>query len=89
MYYHLSKTHPTEKCFIKVECDKPLASKKSNVASVEKNVSMSGQLCHLTEEINDSEELDEFDIEPVDSFSNDTKEDVLIYFALMSNHYLH
>jgi hypothetical protein len=50
---------------------------------------MSGQLCHLTEEINDSEELDEFDIEPVDSFSNDTKEDVLIYFALMSNHYLH
>ncbi len=86
--YHLSKTHSTEKCFVKVECDKLLATKKSASQQADRQVSAPGQLRHITEDLIDFEELDDSDVALVDILSNDTNEDALIYFARMSNHYL-
>jgi hypothetical protein len=86
--YHLSKTHSTENCFVKKECEKHLQNK----SSTNSNTTSAGQLCHMTEEIiedsvnaDDSAEcLDCVD----DSLHNDTNEADLLYFAPVTNHYL-
>jgi hypothetical protein len=86
--YHLSKTHPTEKCFIKIECEKLLESKKGNGSPTPSNTNTTGQLHHIMEDVEDSDDLDLFVSDDVDYVTNDTNEDALIYFAHLSNHYL-
>ncbi len=85
--FHLSKTHTTERCFVKAECDKMLASKTSG-NTVDRTVSPPGTLRHITEENDDSEELDDIVVDSLDTITNDTNEEDLFYFARMSHHYL-
>jgi hypothetical protein len=48
--YHLSKSHPTSDCYIKKECEKLLAAKKTTAShSSVKSGSNQGQLRHITE----------------------------------------
>jgi hypothetical protein len=46
--YHLAKSHPTEKCGVKKECDELVAGRK-NSRSSGNNSSTPGQLRHITE----------------------------------------
>jgi hypothetical protein len=83
----LSSTHSTANCNIKKECDRILASKRSESGDASNSSSsVTGQLRHLTDEsfedAVESEPRDE--IEPC----NDTNESDLLYFARVSNHYL-
>jgi hypothetical protein len=85
--YHLSKSHPTEKCHIKKEFEKAKSSQQRqpvpNVVTTQV-----GQLRHITEE--NFEDVDDelvTIVEPSD-LGNDTNEDSLLYFARLSKHYL-
>jgi len=86
--YHLSKTHTTENCFVKKECDKQLQTKLStNSPSIS-----TAHLCHMTEDIFedpvnavDSAECADCVDDPM---HNDTNEADLLYFACVTNHYL-
>jgi hypothetical protein len=86
--YHLSKTHPTEMCTVKKECDAMIAAQKSaNVAS-STQVS-TGRLRHITDE-NFEDALTEDVVDTVvEHEDNDTNKAELIYFARLTNHYLH
>jgi len=86
--YHLSKTHPTEKCFIKLECDKLIDARKGTGSSTPSLSTTTGQLRHITEDCENSDDLEMFVSDDVDYVTNDTNEDALIYFARLSNHYL-
>jgi hypothetical protein len=47
-----------------------------------------GQLCHVTEEEFADAAIFELSNDDVDSQANDTKEDGLLHFAHLTNHYL-
>ena len=86
--YHLSSTHATENCHIKLDCDKCASARKpsSSVSNATSSTS-TGQLRHITEEFFE----DASDVIPRDDSveeSNDTNEAELLYFAQVSNHYL-
>ncbi len=83
--YHLSKTHPTEECSVKKECDKILSTKKSSATS-----GTNGQLRHITEVTTQDEDLpvDETEVSIDDDLHNDTNEEVLLYFSHVTSHYL-
>jgi len=50
--YHLSASHPTETCHVKIDCDKRANSKKSVTPSSTSTTAVSsGQLRHITEEV--------------------------------------
>jgi hypothetical protein len=84
--YHLSKSHSTEDCHVKKECDKLIADKK-NSSSSSSALSSAGKLQHLTEETEDCGVEDSSEFLPGPT-SNDTYEADLIYFARMTKHYL-
>jgi len=88
--YHLTKSHPTSDCYIKKECDKLLATRKSNGSNASSNSSSSahGQLRNIKEEL-DEELSVENDVSDTMPDSNDTNEDDLFYFTCIKNHYLH
>jgi len=84
--YHLSKTHLTDKCNVKLECDALIASQKSTSSGTA--MTNSGRLRHVTEETYE-DALTEDVVEDVDENGvNDTNEEELIYFARLTNHYL-
>jgi hypothetical protein len=78
--YHLTSAHLTETCNIKKECDRILSSKKTGSGShgPGTSTSVSGKLCHLTEEnfdnVSESDPKDEFET------SNETNESELPLF---------
>jgi hypothetical protein len=85
--FHLSSTHPTETCNVKLECDKVRSTKTPTSNSDTKS---SGQLQHITEEYFE-DAVDNSDlIESVSegTSANDTNEDGLLYFACLTYHYL-
>jgi len=83
--FHLSSSHPTATCNVKLECDKIRVSKTSSSTLTS---GTTGQLRHITEEdFVDAASFEENAID-VDSQANDTKEDGLLYFARITNHYL-
>jgi hypothetical protein len=90
--YHLAKTHVTDDCHVKKECERMLASKRSKSGSSTPQNSVSsvsqGNLRHITEE-EFADALDEDKDESSDHFTNDTNESDLLYFARVSKHYLH
>jgi len=49
--YHLSSSHPTEACHIKLDCDKRASSKNLSTPSPSTSGPTTGQLRHITEEI--------------------------------------
>jgi len=88
--FHLTKSHLTSSCDVKKECDKLLQTKKatnSNVSS--SSTAVAGQLHHITEEEDDPQDNvfdDSADVSNEDD--NDTNDDVLNYFSIVSKHYL-
>ncbi len=80
--YHLSKTHTTNDCHVRNECLKLFQEKKEL-----KNTSETGQLRHLTDENFEDAMTEDLPDTAVD-MSNDTNQDVLNYFARVTNHYL-
>jgi hypothetical protein len=87
--YHLTKSHSTPDCYIKKECDKLLAAKKtSNPSGTANSGSNQGQLRHITEEQEEEECVEEVADSLPDLSSNNTNEADLYYFAHVSNHYL-
>jgi len=86
--YHLSDSHCTDDCHIKKECAKQGNEHKSLTTTPASSRSQTGQLCHITEDMFVDAASD--DTQNVsDSSGNDTNEDALLYFARVSNHYLH
>jgi hypothetical protein len=84
--YHLAKSHPTEKCGVKKECDELVAGRKTSRSSGN-NSSTPGQLRHLTEESYEEAEFEDVVEQEVVS-GNDTNKHSLLYFARLSKHYL-
>jgi hypothetical protein len=86
--YHLSKSHPTDSGHVKLECEKLVQSNKPSSTSAASLPS--GKLHHVTEEVFKDAVLDvtEFESTELPAQSNDTNEDNLQYFALVTNHYL-
>jgi len=87
--FHLSKSHCTDNCYLKKECEKIRSQNKdSNTKSVTQNGTTVGQLRHITEDVYE-DAVESEGIEVVQDESNDTNEADLLYFARMTNHYLH
>jgi hypothetical protein len=99
--FHLTKTHLTEDCNLKRECDKIIQAKRRSNANQGGSASnsssqggqtsgASGHLRLVTEEVfadaNMHEDLAEVVADECDG--NDTNEADLYYFARLSNHYL-
>jgi hypothetical protein len=82
--YHLSKTHTTENCAVKKECDRFVASKSTSPQP--SSLVTSGQLPHITEEVFIDSVQDDCQVDF--DMPNDTNQDVLNYFARVTNHYL-
>ncbi len=88
--FHLSKTHITDDCHVKKECDKNRTSKSSagNGSSSGQTTNLPGQLRHLTETLEFEDAVDEVVSDSVDdSTINDTNQEVLNYFSRVTNHY--
>jgi len=85
--YHLSSSHPTENCHIKMDCDKKISSEKPGPQSGSSSGHTVGQLHHITEEVFE-DASDVVDNEELVAASNDTNEAELLYFARVSKHYL-
>jgi len=87
--YHLSKTHQTDACAVKKECDRIISGNPTrNSSSTKPTASNVGQLRHLTEESHVVEDDEETPDNEDDMLVNDTNEDALIYFERLSKHYL-
>ncbi len=86
--YHLSKTHPTDTCNIKKECDKLRGANKLADASIVPTTSTRGQLRHISEEEVPQVEDDIQDVVSEEELDNDTNDAVLNYFSLVTKHYL-
>jgi hypothetical protein len=86
--YHLTKSHPTATCFVKLECEKQVQTSKAPSTNTSSN---SGNLCYVTEDVFEDAVLDtdEMCIAVANVQGNDTNEDSLQYFALVTKHYLH
>jgi hypothetical protein len=90
--YHLTKSHPTCDCYIKKECKKLLAAKKStgpNTSSNSPNSGSNGQLRNITELVGEDIAVDEDNAFNMMPDSNDTNKEELFYFTHIKNHYLH
>jgi hypothetical protein len=85
--YHLSKTHSTDTCAVKKECERLLASRSNSQTASSPPSSSTGQLRHLTEETFEDALVYPID-DSTEEVSNGTNEDSLHYFSHLSNHYL-
>jgi hypothetical protein len=83
--FHLTKSHPTCDCNVKKECDKFSVTKKSGGGT--NPTSAVGQFRYITEEEYEDAVAD--DTLLVSSEDNDTNEESLMYFARLTNRYLH
>ena len=86
--YHLSSSHLTEDCHIKIDCDKRATSKKPGTqpSNVHGNI---GQLRHITEEVfEDAADTADCDSKEELVTCNDTNDVDLLYFVRVSKHYL-
>jgi len=86
--YHLSKTHSTDTCTVKIECDKLRTTAQSANTSTVPTTSNRGQLRHISEEEAHQVEDEEPCVVSDEELDNDTKDDVLNYFNLVTKHYL-
>jgi hypothetical protein len=84
--FHLSKTHTTDKCTVKAECDALISSQKSSSGQPGGTTGSTGKLHHTTDETFEDAVTDDV-VDSLDMHAdNDTNEEELIYFA--TNHYL-
>ncbi len=82
--FHLSKSHPTADCNVKKECEKLLAEQKAKNSSA--TASTTGRLRHIQEDI--FEDVLDDSLPEVEQEPNDTNDELLHYFARVTNHYL-
>ena len=87
--YHLSKTHQTQNCAVKKECDRLIAANKKPSQTSNPVSPSTGQLHHITEDIVQDIVFDDTTDVEFDIVDNDTNEDALLYFERRSKHYLH
>jgi len=87
--YHLTKSHPTQDCSVKRECERIRAQKSSGVSQNQSSTNSSGRLHHITNDVFEDAVLPDDLLVADETTGNDTKEDTLLYFACISNHYLH
>jgi hypothetical protein len=87
--YHLTKSHPTSECYIKKECEKLLAAKRSNDSnsSSTSNSITTGHLRNLKEDLDKEHIVDKEALIDTLPECNDTNKDDLIYFSHIKNHY--
>ncbi len=78
--YQLTKSHPTPDCYIKKECDRVLATKKSQDSTLSANSTTTGQLRNIKEELDEELVMEEDIVEPLPD-CNDTNDEDLLYFA--------
>jgi len=83
----LSKTHTTDNCHVKRECDKILAGQNASSLNVSASTNSTGQLHHITEDIFEDACV-EYVEDSIEDESNDTNEESLNYFSRVTNHYL-
>jgi hypothetical protein len=83
--YHLTKTHPTEDCFVKKACANASSTSSQSVSDI---TGPRGHLRNIKEEDVDEDVTPEDQVDCEDT-NNDTNNEVLNYFARVSNHYLH
>jgi len=88
--FHMSKTHTTEECNVKKECDKLRQAKSSSTGNASSGVVTSGQsqLRHITEELFEDAVYEDVSDSVVEEGINDTNQDILNYFSRVTNHYL-
>jgi len=86
--YHLSKTHLTETCNIKKECDKLRDTTQPADTPTGPTTSTCGQLHHILEEEVPQVKAEDQCVVSDDELDNDTKDDVLNYFSLVTKNYL-
>jgi hypothetical protein len=89
--YHLTTNHATNDCNVKKDCDKQIASKRSQNSTTTSQDSGTNQVAlrHITEEVfEDAVDQTEEHDEPSNHFTNDTNESDLLYFVRVSKHYL-
>ena len=85
--YHLSSSHSTEECHIKIDCDKKAISKKPG--AIPPSSGTTGKLRHITEEVfEDANEIVDNGSEEELVTPNDTNDVDLLYFVRVSKHYL-
>jgi len=84
--YHLTKSHQTPDYYIKKECDKLIATKKTSGSNTSSRSVPLGQLRKIKEEVD--EESIEDETTDMLSENNDTNDDEVAYFARIKNHYL-
>jgi spore coat protein CotF len=78
--YHLSKTHTTENCHVKKECDKVFASRSTSSSTASASNNSTGQLRHLTEDVFEDACGDHIE-DSIEDESNDANEESLNYFS--------
>jgi hypothetical protein len=86
--YHMSKSHTTDDCSVKKDCDKQVADRKPNISSSIPNTGVSGHLRHMKDDIFEDAVSDDVADDVLIDSPNDTNEDELLYFARVTNHYL-
>jgi hypothetical protein len=85
--YHLSSSHPTDDCHIKIDCDKRATSKKPG--TLHPSNGTTGQLRHITEEVFE-DAADSADYESKEDMvtPKDTNDVDSLCFVRVSKHYL-
>ncbi len=78
--YHLSRSHTTENCHVKKECDATVAGRGSSNNSSSNSASTTGQLRHITEE-SFEDAIDDQVVDSSEDVPNNTNEDNLHYFS--------
>ncbi len=86
--YHLSKTHQTEQCAVKKECDRLVANMQNSTASSGHTPTSTAHLRHITEDEHTDSLIEETLDTELDMSGNDNNEEALLYFDRISKHYL-
>jgi hypothetical protein len=88
--YHLTKSHQSANCAVKKECGRIIAAKSTSNSSDPSSSpsTVTGQLRHLTEESYEDAIKDVSEDVVLQDTPNNTNDEVLHYFARVTNHYL-
>jgi hypothetical protein len=89
--FHLTTSHATNDCNVKKDCNRQIASKRSQSSTTTSQGSGTNQVAlrHITEEVfEDALDQTEEPDEPSNHLTDDTNESDLLYFARVSKHYL-
>jgi hypothetical protein len=84
--FHLTKSHSTAVCQVKKDCEKQLAEQQSKTSPSTHAPQSSGRLRHIQDDLFEDAVVDS--VSEIDQESNITNDDVLNYFARVTNHYL-